>query len=70
MNFEEKLMQELLRPGIQRVKEIQIAYHNKKHKINPIPKRMCILNIVHDRNPAFQTDNLLKREKSCFDEYS
>lgn len=28
-------------------------YHNKKNKINPVPKAMRILNVVHDVSPTF-----------------
>lgn len=41
------------------------SYHNKKNKINPIPKGMSILNVIHNCYPTFQT-NYLEIEKKNF----
>ncbi len=30
------------------------THHNQKHKINPIPKAVSILNIIHYIRPSFQ----------------
>ena len=35
-------------------------YHNKKKKVNPVPKGMSILNVIHDCNPTLQTNYLFK----------
>lgn len=31
-----------------------VLYHNQQHKVNPIPKAVRILNVVHNIRPAFQ----------------
>lgn len=35
-----------------------VTYHDKRHKINPIPERVSILHHIHDVNPSFKTDHL------------
>ena len=40
-----------------------LTYHNKKKKINPIPKRVSILNVIHNCNPTLQTDYLNEPNK-------
>lgn len=40
------------------------TYNNKKNKINPVPKRVCILDVIHYSDPTFQTDNLREKNKN------
>ena len=35
------------------------TYHNKKDKVNPVPERVRILNVVHYIRPAFKTNHLV-----------
>ncbi len=33
------------------------TYHNEEDEINPVPKGMCVLDIVHDISPGLQADD-------------
>ncbi|CAN8007294.1 unnamed protein product, partial [Ixodes pacificus] len=33
------------------------THHNEQNKINPVPKGMCILDVVHDVGPALQANH-------------
>lgn len=40
------------------------VYNDKKNEIRPIPKRMRVLNIIHNVRPSFQTDHQKNRDPS------
>ena len=44
---------------------IYCTYHYQQNKVNPVPKRMSILNIIHYICPSFQTYNLNRKYMSC-----